>query len=138
MATVGLSGRTMDLGCAALVAAQLGAAVVLVPHGDTVALPGGAPLGGACLSRALLDVDCPFCGMTRSFVAFAHGQLGAALDFHPAGPLLFATMVMTLGAIVMIALRRRPPLFERRRAVAAIETVALVCVAIGVFKMVRS
>lgn len=138
MIAAGLRGRTLDVGFAALAAAQLGAAALLVPTGDSLALPGGAPLGGMCLSRALFHVDCPFCGMTRSFVAFAHGHLRAALGFHPAGPLLFVAMLVFLGAVVTVSVRRTQPLFERRRFLFALETVVLVCFAIGVFKMVRS
>lgn len=134
----GRQGRGLDLAGAALVAAQLGVAAVLVPTGNSLAWPGGTPLGGACLSRALFHVDCPFCGMTRSFVALAHGDVGAAIDFHPAGPLLFVAMLGFLGAVIAVAVRRAQPLFERRRVVVAIEAIALLCVAIGTFKMVRS
>jgi hypothetical protein len=86
----------------------------------------------------VFHVDCPFCGMTRSFVALAHGEVFAAFRFHPAGPLLFAAMAVALVAFVTVAIRRAQPLVERRRFVIASEAVALVCLTIGVFKMVRS
>jgi len=138
-----LRGRTLDVGFAALAAAQLGAAALLVPTGGnetvgSLALPDGSPLSGLCLSRAVFHVDCPMCGMTRSFVAFAHGHLRAALDFHPAGPLLFIAMLVFLGAVVTVTVRRAQPLFERRNFRFAFETVVLVCLAMGIFKMVRS
>ncbi len=138
MVGAGPRGRMLDLGWAALVAAQLGAAAVLDRRGDQLAWPGGSPLGGACLSRALFDVSCPFCGMTRSFVALADGELGAAVGFHPAGPILFAAMVAFLVAVVVVWARRAPPLFARRRFLVGFEAVVLVCMAVGVFKMVRS
>ena len=82
-----LPGRALDLGFAAFVAAQLGAAAWLVPSGDQIALPGGGSLGGLCWFRGVFHIDCPFCGMTRSFVALAHGDVASALRFHPAGPI---------------------------------------------------
>ncbi|MDB4959618.1 MAG: hypothetical protein JWO36_7187 [Myxococcales bacterium] len=133
-----IRGRTLDMGFAVLAAAQLGAAALLVPSGDSLALPGGAPLGGMCWWHALFHFDCPMCGMTRSFVAFAHGHLRAALDFHPAGPLLFVAMLVFLGAVVTVTARRAQPLFERRNFRFAFDTVVLVCLAMGIFKMVRS
>jgi hypothetical protein len=38
-----------------------------------------------CGSRALLGVDCPGCGLTRSFVALAHGDVTRSLQFHRLG-----------------------------------------------------
>jgi hypothetical protein len=38
-----------------------------------------------CGSRTLLGVDCPGCGLTRSFVALAHGDLTRSLQFHRLG-----------------------------------------------------
>jgi hypothetical protein len=131
-------GRIIDLGFAALAAAQLGAAAWLVPAGDQVVTPGGSPLGGLCLFRALTDHSCPFCGMTRSFVALAHGDLGAALQFHPAGPLMFVALAALLGAVVVAAVRRSRPIFERRRWIAAYTAVALACLVIGSINLVRS
>jgi len=131
-------GRALDLGFAALAAAQLGASAWLVPSEDQVVLPGGAILGGLCWFRAAFHIDCPFCGMTRSFVALAHGDVPAALRFHPAGPLLFAAMMVALIGFVTVFVRRSRPLVERRRFAIAFEAVALVCLTIGVIKMVRS
>jgi hypothetical protein len=133
-----MRGRFLDIGFAGLAAAQLAAAAWLVPVGDRVVTPGGNELGVACPSHALFGVDCPFCGMTRSFVALAHGEIGRAFAFHPAGPLLFAAMLVFLGAVVVVALRRGAPLVERRHFLVAFQAVTLVCLVLGVFKMVRS
>lgn len=131
-------GRLLDAAFAALAAAQLAGAAVLVPRGDGLALPDGRPLGAACLSHTLLGVDCPLCGMTRSFVAIAHGQLDRALAFHPGGPILFLATVATLIAVVITAARRARPLTERPRFLLALESIALACVALGIIKLVRS
>ncbi len=132
-------GRTFDLGLATLAVAQLGAAAWMVPAGDQVVMPGGTPLGGLCLVHAVFGARCPLCGMTRSYVALAHGQLAAAVRFHPAGPLLFAAMVVFVGAVLIVMIRRTRPVSERRGFRVAFEAVALLCLAIGVLNnLVRS
>ena len=64
---------------------------------------GVAPLGltslrlpGLCPMKGLTGVPCPGCGLTRSFVATAHADLGAAFGFHRLGPLLFAAVATQL------------------------------------------
>ncbi len=47
--------------------------------------PSGADLE-ICVFRALLDLPCPGCGLTRSMGALARGSLTRAIDFHPLGP----------------------------------------------------
>lgn len=47
------------------------------------------PLPDTCWSRRLLGISCPGCGLTRSFVAMAHGRLRQALDFNLMGPFLY-------------------------------------------------
>jgi uncharacterized protein DUF2752 len=131
-------GRYLDVGFAGLAFAQLAGAAWLVPQGDTVVTPDGGSLGVTCPSHLLFGVDCPLCGMTRSFVALAHGDLDRALHFHPAGPLLFAAMLAFLGAVVVVALRRARPIVERRNFLVAFQAVTLVSLVLGVFKMVRS
>jgi hypothetical protein len=42
-----------------------------------------------CASRVVFGISCPGCGLTRSFVAMARGDVGAALRFNPMGPVLF-------------------------------------------------
>jgi uncharacterized protein DUF2752 len=62
-----------------------------------------------CWLRALTGVPCPTCGLTRSFVAFAHGGWLEAFRAHPAGPILF--LGLALGAVA--ALRGGPPIHAR-------------------------
>jgi Protein of unknown function (DUF2752) len=47
----------------------------------------GLPL---CLFRELLGLPCPGCGMTRALHALAHGEVAAALRYHPLAPLVVA------------------------------------------------
>jgi hypothetical protein len=130
--------RVVELAVAGVLAAQLGAAAWLTPAANAVTLPDGTPVGGMCWFRSAFHVDCPLCGMTRSFVALAHGQLGAAFRFHPAGPLLFATMVVFVTAVLTLAITRARPVVARARWLRTFEMVAGLCVVIGVFQMVRS
>jgi hypothetical protein len=50
-----------------------------------------------CPFRRITGMPCPGCGMTRSFVALAHGDLGAALAFNRLGPLLMVVFVVALA-----------------------------------------
>ena len=43
-----------------------------------------------CLSQKLLGVPCPGCGVTRSLLAMARGDVAASLRHNPAGALVFA------------------------------------------------
>lgn len=77
-----------------LAVAALGASVLLVDSGDgLLRLPfAGTSLPPTCAFRQTFGVDCPGCGLTRCFVALAHGRLLAAWHYHPLGTLLFAIL----------------------------------------------
>jgi hypothetical protein len=45
-----------------------------------------------CGSQALFGIDCPGCGLTRSFVALADGNLVQSLEFHRVGWFIFLTV----------------------------------------------
>lgn len=62
----------------------LSVALPLPQNGTILGLP------SLCPFHNLSGVPCPGCGLTRSFVCLAHGQIAAAFEFHPLGPLLFA------------------------------------------------
>jgi hypothetical protein len=46
-------------------------------------------LPDTCWSHAVFGISCPGCGLTRSFTAMARGEIGAALQLNPCGPVLF-------------------------------------------------
>jgi hypothetical protein len=50
----------------------------------------GESLPMLCHWKRFTGIDCPGCGMTRCFISLAHGDIGAAWRFNPAGFLLFA------------------------------------------------
>jgi hypothetical protein len=49
-----------------------------------------------CGSRALFGVECPGCGLTRSFVALGHGNWRESLRLHRVGWLLAAAVVLQI------------------------------------------
>jgi hypothetical protein len=42
-----------------------------------------------CMNRRILGISCPGCGLTRSFVAVAHGNIRMAVNANMMGPALF-------------------------------------------------
>ena len=43
-----------------------------------------------CSVRHFLGVDCPGCGLTRSFAALMHGNIRESVDIHPLGIIIAA------------------------------------------------
>jgi len=60
--------------------------------GEVTAL-GRFPTPSMCLSESVWHVQCPGCGLTRSFICMAHGDFGSAYDFNRVGPLFFIVSV---------------------------------------------
>ncbi len=87
----------------------------LLGHGThgMVSLPGVGPMPTLCMWKIATGVDCPGCGLTRCFVALAHGDLADAWRFHPVGIVLFVLLALQIPYRA-IQLRRlaagRPPL----------------------------
>jgi hypothetical protein len=50
----------------------------------------------SCPSRELFDVDCPGCGLTRSFVFMSEGNWAASLDCHRLGWLLMGIAALQI------------------------------------------
>jgi uncharacterized protein DUF2752 len=75
----------------------IAAAVLSVRNQTEVLVPlFGFPLPELCLMRRSLGIDCPGCGLTRSFISLAHGNLRGAWSYNPAGPLLFAILAFQI------------------------------------------
>lgn len=55
-----------------------------------------APLPELCVSRSLFGIECPGCGLTRSFCALARGDLAGSLGFHRVGWLLALAVVLQM------------------------------------------
>jgi hypothetical protein len=101
----------------AISTAVLLAACVLQVRTDqrvAVALLPGWPLPEVCQSKVLLGIECPGCGLTRSFVHLAHGDVAASLAIHPLGWLVALFVVAQIPyRLWAIATHSAAPLGER-------------------------
>ena len=77
----------MLLGAMAVLAA---AALLRLEPSGKVELPGAGRLPSLCMWRQTLGINCPGCGLTRAFIAIAHGQWISAWQFNGASPIIFA------------------------------------------------
>lgn len=71
----------------------LAAFALPVPVDGSIAL-----LPELCGLKSLTGTPCGGCGLTRSFVCMAHGQVLAAAQYHPLGPILFGAVAIMLVA----------------------------------------
>jgi len=89
-------------------------------------VPSGDPSGAICLSRRLLHIPCPGCGMTRAFAHLAKGEWMAALVLHPLAPIVALEMV--LGWIAWgAAIFQRPLRLPVRIETLLVANVAALC-----------
>jgi hypothetical protein len=88
-------------------AALLGAAVLVALAAPRTLWTG---LPDLCVFHRIFHRPCPTCGLTRSWSALLHGDLGAALRFHALGPLLLAGLALWLA----LSWRRSGPVLPRR------------------------
>lgn len=65
----------------------------------------GRELPAVCVSRLLLGVNCPGCGMTRSVLMTLGGDLSGALSVNPGGPLLVAALLLVGAQLLFMASR---------------------------------
>jgi len=79
---------------------------VLMPYTD------GPPLPGSCMMRNVLHIDCPACGLTRSFITLADGQFARSFAFHRLGPLLFLYVLLQIPLRAYALLTGRAALVE--------------------------
>ena len=65
-----------------------------------------------CPWRRLTGLDCPGCGLTRSFCAMSHLRPQAAFQAHPVGPLLYTAMAWFVSVDAIRHLRANERLLE--------------------------
>jgi len=53
-------------------------------------------LSETCFSRHFFGISCPGCGLTRSFVAMAHGHIQTAFEHNLMGPILYLTCLLQI------------------------------------------
>lgn len=80
-----------------------------------------------CLMLLTTGLPCPGCGLTRSWVHLAHGDVSGAFAFNHVGPILFAVAVAFVGYVIYAIVRRRPPeaIFTRLAAKPVLVAVGL-------------
>jgi hypothetical protein len=103
--------HAMDGFILALSTATLVGAFVLQYHperSEQVLTPAGRSIHTVCWIRAVTGVSCPTCGLTRSFVALAHGQWGDAWRSNHFGLLVFLLVAAQIPyRLVAMTSRRR-------------------------------
>jgi hypothetical protein len=81
--------------------ATLGVALVADFSADNGLEVMGDTIGNVCVFRECFGIPCPFCGMSRSIVAFTHGHIVKSFLFHPLGP----AIAISFAAFAVVAAR---------------------------------
>lgn len=72
------------------------------------------PLPSACYSKSQFHVDCPGCGLTRSFIHLAHGRVSESLALNRIGWLMALAVLLQIPYRTAAVLgRRTDPLGKR-------------------------
>ena len=75
------------------------AALMTVGPQRQVYLPGlSVPVPETCTLKSRFAIDCPGCGMTRSFIHLAHGRFLDAMRLNPASVLVFLFIAAQIPA----------------------------------------
>lgn len=73
-----------------------------------VSLPSmSAPLPELCLTRRMLKLPCPGCGMTRAFISIGHGHWTDAWNFNPVSFIAYLVVVAQIPWRIMQLVRVR-------------------------------
>lgn len=92
-----MNGRFVIAWIAAAVMIIATARSLRVEPPRSVFLPfGSEPLPELCSFRHMLGIDCPGCGMTRSFIFASRLQIANAWNSNPAGALLFTSILLSI------------------------------------------
>jgi len=70
----------------------------MTSEGKTTVRAPGIPfqIPETCMSKRVWGIDCPGCGLTRSFISMSHGQFGRALSFNKAGPIVYLFVLIQI------------------------------------------
>ncbi|MFT3900695.1 MAG: DUF2752 domain-containing protein [Gordonia sp. (in: high G+C Gram-positive bacteria)] len=123
----------------ALIGAIGGGAVLAIAAAWPTASVTDGP--GTCIFRHVTGLPCPGCGLTRSFVMLAHGDVSAAFGFNLFGPVFFAAVAATVVvALWVLATGRGQPLERWKRVAFSKATLAVlgVWLAYGAVRMISA
>ena len=89
--------------------------LLTVRDGRQVLMPiFGEPLPELCHMKRYTGIDCPGCGLTRSFISLAHGRVLDAWRYNPGAFVLFPLMLVQIPyrSLQIWRLRRGLPAWE--------------------------
>ncbi|PKQ28716.1 MAG: hypothetical protein CVT63_01315 [Candidatus Anoxymicrobium japonicum] len=92
-------------------------------------------ISAPCVFHKVTRVPCFMCGMTRSFVFTAHGNLHRAFEMHLLGPLLFLVacgLVAYLGSVLAFGYRIKYRLAPRTRRIAFWSALGILLICWGI------
>ena len=88
----------------------------------------GHPIGTACWFKARFGVPCPNCGMTRSAILAARGEILRAARIAPGGPALVICLLAIGAAVTSLgAIQRWGRAAQVLRAQSAVRVVVISC-----------
>lgn len=96
----------------------------------------GSEIGWICPFRLIFSYHCPFCGLSRSFIALAHGDFYISLRYHPLGWLMFLSFAASFIAICYSMIRKRPAVCESRIFIVGCLVVAAIFVLYWVIQII--
>ena len=82
--------------------------------GEAVVTWLGIELPPLCGSRAFFGVECPGCGLTRSFIALTSGDFSESLRFHRIGWVMWLMVVLQIPFRSYSLWQLRTSVVERR------------------------
>lgn len=87
--------------------------------------------GTVCPFKAITDIPCPGCGMTRAYLAVLRGYFKGAFFWHP----LFPLTPVLAGALAVYSFGKKPLL--RKIAEITLIVVAVLFVVVWIFRLVN-
>jgi hypothetical protein len=61
-----------------------------------------------CVFKALTHLDCPGCGLIRSFISISHGHLVDAIRYNALGPLVYLFLLYYLIRHILLLCKDYP------------------------------
>jgi hypothetical protein len=94
----------------------------------------GEALPPSCWFHRLTALQCPTCGLSRSFVASLQGRWDTAWSCHPAGPLWAAAALALFAVTLWSTWRRRRHVWQQRWFWTAAEALAVLSLLLGLLR----